>query len=201
MSQVSVPGTDPRPESGRPAPGRASAADSAPPSSAPPSSAPSGGAAAGGPADGLPSSEPSSSPDKPENPDKEPSVLMDHLIRIAGIVISVVAAICTAVLELITTTVRVGAVPIGVSIPLAVVGNLAIAWFAVVTTRRRWAFGPPWAVWTLLMFLAAGVRRPEGDYLLSGDNWIALVMILVGSLTFAVYSYRVILRRPTVTKS
>ena len=60
---------------------------------------------------------------------------------------------------------------------------------------RRWALAPPWALWTLMMLLAAGVRTSEGDYLLSGNDWVGLVMILVGSLTFAVYSYRMILRR------
>ena len=86
---------------------------------------------------------------------------------------------------------------LGVSILLAVVANYGIAWFAVSTTGRRWALGPPWALWTLMMLFAAGVRTHEGDYLLGGEDWIALVMILVGSLTFAVYSYRMILRRIT----
>ena len=84
---------------------------------------------------------------------------------------------------------------LGVSILLAVAANYGIAWFAVTTTGRRWAMGPPWAFWTVLMLFAAGVRTTEGDYLLSGDDWPALVMILVGSLTFAVYSYRMILKR------
>ena len=45
------------------------------------------------------------------------------------------------------------------------------------------------------MLVAAEVRTNEGDYLLVGGDWVALVMVLVGSLTFAVYAYRVILRR------
>jgi hypothetical protein len=55
--------------------------------------------------------------------------------------------------------------------------------------------GLPWALWTLFMLFAAGVRTTEGDYLLGGNDWVALVMILVGSLSFAVFSYRAILRR------
>jgi hypothetical protein len=54
---------------------------------------------------------------------------------------------------------------------------------------------PPWALWTLMMLFAAGVRTSEGDYLLAGNDWVGLVMILVGSLSFAVYSYRMILKR------
>ena len=60
---------------------------------------------------------------------------------------------------------------------------------------RRWALGPPWALWTIVMLIASGVRTHEGDYLLSGTNYVALAMILIGSLTFAVYTYRMILKR------
>jgi len=38
------------------------------------------------------------------------------------------------------------------------------------------------------------VRTHEGDYLLGGDDWVALVMILAGSLSFAIYAYRTILK-------
>jgi hypothetical protein len=73
------------------------------------------------------------------------------------------------------------------------VANPAIAWFAVTTTERRWAVGLPWALWTLLMLAAAGIRTDEGDYLIGASDWVALVMILVGSLAFALYAYRMIL--------
>lgn len=119
---------------------------------------------------------------------------LDVTIRIAGVVISVLAAIVTAALEIFSTQLRIGGVPVGLSILAALVANPAIAWFAVTTTGRRWALGPPWIVWTIVMFGAAGMRTDEGDYLLSGNDWVALVMILVGSLAFAVYSYRMILR-------
>jgi hypothetical protein len=134
----------------------------------------------------------------------------DPIIRVAGLVVSILAAFLSGVFELLLTTLRAGdfgtvwrgaAIGSGrgplvpVSILLAIVLNYAIAWFAVTTTRRRWALGPPWALWTLMMFAASGVRTSEGDYLLGGSNWVALVMILVGSLSFAVYSYRMILKR------
>jgi hypothetical protein len=133
----------------------------------------------------------------------------DPVIRAGGVVVSIVAAFVTGVLELFLTTLRWGDLSsiwrgdpigsgggplLGLSILLAVVGNYAIAWFAVSTTGRRWALGPPWALWTLMMLFAAGVRTNEGDYLLGGEDWIGLVMILLGSLTFAVYSYRMILK-------
>jgi hypothetical protein len=134
----------------------------------------------------------------------------DSIIRVAGLVVAVVAAFLTGVLEILLSPLRAGDLttiwqgdaigsgggpPLGLSILLAVVANWGIAWFAVATTRRRWAMGVPWALWTLMMLFAAGVRTNEGDYLLAGDDWVALVMILVGSLTFAVFSYRLILKR------
>jgi hypothetical protein len=120
------------------------------------------------------------------------------LVGVAGLVVAVVAVVVTAVAELYLTPLRLGGVPIGVAVVFAGVANWAIAWFAETTTQRRWSVGPPWGLWTLLMLIAAGVRTTEGDYLLSGDDWIALVMILVGSLAFGVYTYRMILRRSTV---
>jgi hypothetical protein len=122
---------------------------------------------------------------------------LDRTIRVAGVVISLLATILTAALELFLTQLRLGGVPVGVSILLAAVANPAIAWFAVTTTERAWALGPPWALWTVLMLAAAGIRTDEGDYLIGASDWVALVTILVGSLAFAFYAYRMILsRRP-----
>ena len=135
-----------------------------------------------------------------ERPPAPPSRALELTVRSAGLVIAVLAAVLTAVLELFLTPLRIGGVPIGVAVPAVVLANLAISWFAVTTVGRRWALAPPWAVWTLIMFFAAGTRTTEGDYLISADDWVALVMILVGSLTFAVYTYKVILRRAPVTK-
>jgi hypothetical protein len=135
----------------------------------------------------------------------------EPVVVTGGLVIAILAAFLSGVLELFLTPLRWGDLTtiwrgdpigsghgplLGLSILLAGVGNYVIAWFAVSTTGgRRWALGPPWALWTLMMLLAAGVRTNEGDYLLAGNDWIGLAMILVGSLTFAVYSYRMILRK------
>jgi len=135
-----------------------------------------------------------------ELPPAPPSRAVELAVRIGGVTIAVLAAVLTAVLELFLSPLRLGGVPIGVAVLAVVLANVAISWFAVTTVGRRWALAPPWAVWTLIMFFAAGTRTTEGDYLISGEDWVALVMILVGSLTFAVYTYRLILKRPPVTK-
>jgi hypothetical protein len=132
------------------------------------------------------------------------------IVRAGGVVVSVVFAFVSAIFELLLSTLRAGDFvsvwkgnPIGsghgplipLAVVLAVAGNIGLAWFAVGTTGRRWALGPPWALWTVVMLIAAGVRTHEGDYLLSGTNYVALAMILIGSLTFAIYAYRMILKR------
>ena len=143
----------------------------------------------------------------------------DTVVRVAGVGIAILATVVTAFLELELSSLRTGAfgsllkgdspyegsgAPLPLAVPLAIGANLAIAWFAVTTTGRRWAVGPPWALWTLLMLGAAGTRTTEGDHLVGGTNWTALVTILAGSLTFAVYAYRMILRpvaKPAATAS
>jgi hypothetical protein len=136
-------------------------------------------------------------PPEPGEPDDDRP--LDLIIRVAGWVISIVAVILTGVLELFFTPLRAFGFPIGVSILMALVANPAIAWFAVTTTGRRSGLVPPWIIWTILMLFATGYRTAEGDYLVSGNDWVALVMILLGSLAFAVYAYRMILtRRPAI---
>ena len=95
---------------------------------------------------------------------------LERLIKIAGVVVSLLAAVLSALLELFMTPLRLGGVLIGAAIVAAVVGNYAISWFAVTTVGRRWALAPPWALWTGVMFFAAGTRTAEGDYLISGDD-------------------------------
>ncbi|GAA3350420.1 hypothetical protein GCM10020358_76270 [Amorphoplanes nipponensis] len=135
-----------------------------------------------------------------ELPPAPPSRALEVVVRAAGLALAVLATVLTAALEIFLSPLRLGGVPVGAAILLAAVANVAISWFAVTTVGRRWALAPPWTVWTLIMFFAAGTRTTEGDYLISGEDWVALVMILVGSLTFAAYTYKLILRRPPVTK-
>ncbi|MEV6487208.1 hypothetical protein AB0M20_01020 [Actinoplanes sp. NPDC051633] len=117
------------------------------------------------------------------------------IVRALGVLVSAVATLVTALVELYLTPLRLAGVPIGVAVVFAAVANWALAWFAVHTTGRRRAAAVPWVLWTVLMLFAAGTRTTEGDYLIGGNDWVALIMILVGSLSFAVYAYRLIMRR------
>ena len=125
---------------------------------------------------------------------EEPAPPADStVIRVAGLFVVAIATLVTAIVELYLTPLRIAGVPVGASVLFAVVINWTLAWFALRTTRRRWAVGVPWVLWTVIMLFAAGAKTTEGDYLLSGTDWIALVMILAGSLAFAVFAYRMIL--------
>ncbi|GIF10798.1 hypothetical protein [Actinoplanes teichomyceticus] len=134
----------------------------------------------------------------------------DAVLRVAGVLVSVAATVVATLLELQLSVLRVGGVTglfhgdlaiwagggqlVGLAIPVTVGVNLALSWFALTTIGRNWAIGVPWALWTLLMLAAAGTRTTEGDYLLGSDNWVALVMILAGSLAFAARAYRMIMK-------
>ena len=128
--------------------------------------------------------------------DRPPGRGLDVSIRVAGVAISVLAAFCSGILEIFMTQLRIGGVPLGASVVAALVANPAIAWFAVTTVGRRRAVAPPWIVWTVVMLFATGYHTSEGDYLVAGDDWVALATVLLGSLAFAGYAYRMILRRP-----
>lgn len=136
------------------------------------------------------SAEPMQAPEEPPAAPRDSAV-----VRVAGLVVTLVATVVTALVELYLTPLRVFGVPTGASVLFAAVANWGLAWFVLRTTRRRWSVGLPWVLWTVIMFFAAGATTAEGDYLLSESDWIALVMILVGSLVFAVFAYRMILGR------
>lgn len=142
-----------------------------------------------------------------QSPAEEPSQrprgrALEKVIKISGAVVAALAALLSGVLEIFTTTVRVGGVLICVSILAAVVGNWAIAWFTVTTVGRVRAVALPGVLWVALMLFAAGFRTHEGDYLIAGDNYVALGMIFCGSVTWAIFAYRTVIKRlpPVVPK-
>jgi hypothetical protein len=130
-----------------------------------------------------------------ESSPQPPSRALVTLIKVAGLVISVPAALFSGFLEIFLSPLRVGGFLICVSVVAAVVGNWAIAWFTYTTVGRIRATALPGVVWTGLMLFAAGFRTDEGDYLIAGDNYVALVMIFLGSVTWAFFAYRTMIKR------
>ncbi|MFY1634057.1 hypothetical protein ACN27F_12375 [Solwaraspora sp. WMMB335] len=120
---------------------------------------------------------------------------VDLGLRVAGGTIAVVAALVSAVLEVLLATTRVGGYLVGVSVLLAVVGNVLVSWFVVRVTGGRWALALPAFAWFAVMVLAAG-GTTEGDILLAGDNWVGFAMIFAGAIAYAVFAFRMILSQP-----
>lgn len=125
-------------------------------------------------------------------------------LRVAGGVIAVVAALVTAIAELMIAPLRVGGHLIGVAVVATVLANVALGWFAYTTVGRKWAVALPAAAWLVLMVTASG-RTTEGDLLLvgpkggalvDGDSWVGVVMILAGSVAYAAVGFRLILAQP-----
>lgn len=136
-----------------------------------------------------------STTEQPEPAERKPSPALEMLIKVSGALVAVLAALFSGLLEMFTTTLRVGGYLICVSVVAAIVGNYAIAWFTVRTVGRVRAVALPGLVWVGLMLFAAGYRTSEGDYLIAGDNYVALVMIFAGSITWAIFTYRTVIKR------
>jgi hypothetical protein len=143
---------------------------------------------------------------QPETPPPPPrySGAVQTGLRVAGGVIAVVAALVTAVAELMIAPLRLGGHLIGVAVVATVLGNLVLGWFAYTTVGRKWAVALPAAAWLALMVTASG-RTTEGDLLLVGpkgdavvdaDSWVGVGMILAGSIAFAVVGFRLMIAQP-----
>jgi hypothetical protein len=128
----------------------------------------------------------------------------DTALRVIGGFLAVVAALLTAFLELMLAPLRVGGHLIGVAVVAAVLGNIALGWFAHATVGRKWAIALPAVAWLGLMVVASG-RTSEGDLLLVGpqggalvdrNSWVGFTMIFVGSIAYAAVAFRLILAVP-----
>lgn len=117
---------------------------------------------------------------------------VDVALRVFGGLVAVVATLVTAGLELAFAPLRVGGHLVWVSVPLAVLANLAIGRFAHRVTGSLVAVAVPALVWIVLM-MAVSQPTSEGDYLLAGSTaFLGLALIVTGSLAFAAVAVRAI---------
>lgn len=143
---------------------------------------------------GDPSVDPTVTPQAPVEggyPDTGAIRVPRTVIRVAGGVVATILAAITALIEIFYTPLRLGEYLIGVSAVMAVLVNFWLLRFTVAVTGAAWTGLLPAVVWFGLM-MAASDRSDEGDVLLAADNWVALVTIFAGSLSFAAAGYRVI---------
>lgn len=108
-----------------------------------------------------------------------------------GLVVGLLGGFVTAVWEVFLTPVYAGAIPVPVAPVLAVLSNVALIWFTRQVTGRTGLALLPGVVWFGVM-LVATVRTTEGDLLIPGNDYMGLATVLVGSLTWALLAYRLI---------
>ena len=104
----------------------------------------------------------------------------------AALLVTVLAAE-VALVEVFWLPLRVLGVPVPVSVVAAVVGNLLLVDLAARLTGSRLAAVLPAAVW-LVIAVAASLRRPEGDLLLTGGGvlgFLSLAFLLAGVMAAA----------------
>jgi hypothetical protein len=102
-------------------------------------------------------------------------------------VAAVVVSCWLTLVEILWLPLRVGGVPVPVSVPAAVVGNLLLVAAAHRLSRSRAVAVLPAVVW-LVLALFASQRRPEGDLLIIGSGalgYVNLAFLLAGVVAAA----------------
>ncbi len=124
------------------------------------------------------------------------------IFRIAALagwaVLAVVVSAWLAVVEVFWLPLRVGGVPLPLSVLAAVVGNVLLVRLAHRLSGSRGVAVLPALVW-LVVTLAAMMRRPEGDLVLVGTGILGAVgmaFLLCGVVAAAFASGRVLAASP-----
>ncbi|CAN5371391.1 hypothetical protein BH20ACT5_BH20ACT5_06800 [soil metagenome] len=89
-------------------------------------------------------------------------------MRAAAALLVLVAALELAVLQVFLLPLRIGSVPVPLSIALAVAGNIGLTQLAYRVTRSRLLAALPMLAW-LVVVIGFAVPRPEGDVIVSGS--------------------------------
>ncbi|MEV8513956.1 hypothetical protein [Dactylosporangium sp. NPDC051484] len=124
---------------------------------------------------------------------------LDVVITVAGLIVATLLAAALAIIEALYSPLRIGGVRVPVSLLMALVTNPLLGWFAYVTTGRRFAAILPAAAWCVIWFRAAD-RTSEGDMIITNDNWVGLLTLIVGPLAFAIGIYVSAMRQRTAPR-
>jgi hypothetical protein len=101
---------------------------------------------------------------------------------VAGLLIAV-AAVALAVLECFLVPLRIGSVPVPVTVLLAMAGNILLARLAGRLTGSVAGAAVPPALWLLVVIVLA-LPRPEGDLIVQG-TLTGLVFLFAGAVAGA----------------
>ncbi len=114
-------------------------------------------------------------------------------VVVGGALVTVCAAEL-AVLECFLLPLRIGAIPVPLSIVAAVFGNALLPGLAYRLTGSRVAALLPLLVWTVVVILAA-VPRPEGDVIVTGTAR-GIGFLLLGAVAGAYAAGRLLTAPP-----
>jgi Flp pilus assembly protein TadB len=118
----------------------------------------------------------------------------ETLTRLGGGVLVVWLTVLAAVCEAFLVPLRMAGVRIPVALLLAVAGNLTLPWLARWLSRSRMMTMLPALLWFLVILVLAG-GTTEGDVVLAGNDWVALTLLLFGSVAAAAGAYFALLGR------
>jgi hypothetical protein len=105
-------------------------------------------------------------------------------LRVGGTVIGVLAGMITAVYEGFLSPLRWGGVHAPVAPVLALIVNPLLVWFTHRVTGSRTLALLPGLAWCLVLVVAA-LGTDEGDIMLAGNNWMAVLLMAAGAISWA----------------
>jgi hypothetical protein len=107
--------------------------------------------------------------------------------RVGGGVLVLVLSVWIALVEVFWLPLRIGLVLVPISVVVAVVANLLLPRFALYLSGSRLVAGLTGVAW-LVVVVAAMIRRPEGDLVITGGGTtgvVNLAFLLLGVLAAA----------------
>jgi hypothetical protein len=114
--------------------------------------------------------------------------------RVGALAVACWGAVLVALLGAFLTPYRWGAVLVPVSLLVAVAGLVAVTQFTYRVTDHAGLSLIPGVLWLIVSLVLSG-RTTEGDLVLTQQNWVANVYLLVGSVTLGVLGYRMVVPR------
>jgi hypothetical protein len=109
--------------------------------------------------------------------------LLERVVRVVGTVLALLVAMELTLVECYLVPLRIGSVPLPVSIPLAVVGNVLAARLTARISGVRALAALPSVLW-LVTVLVLAAPRAEGDLVVPG-SLTGLVFLFAGSVAGA----------------
>lgn len=130
-------------------------------------------------------------------PDRAPAALR-IIVQVAAALVAAVGAAVTGVLEVFLVPTQavvpgLGLTRVPVALLIAAVVNVALVLWVAWASASRLTVLAPMTAWFVTVLIFAG-SRPEGDLLLTANNWVGLALLAVGSAALVITAYVVVSR-------